>query len=236
MPISRILSWVREKLVGEADEPVGEGSPLIIVITPEAPVADELRTVKKLLAAGLPRLHLRRHDWSASKHRAWIEAVPKKYRDRLVVHGHVELVREYGLAGVHLQSTKPPRVPRNHRGPKPGAPRHPEGVGISRSCHDYDELLVGPKDCEYATLGPVFPSISKRGYMPRRTPEEFAAIVEYWKRENKGHPVVALGGITPENIGELRRMGFDGAAVVGAVWEHADPVAGFRALRDGWAR
>lgn len=180
--------------------------------------------MRKLLDAGLPRLHLRRHDWGEARMRDWIEAIPKKHRARVVVHGHPALAQEYGLAGFHLQAGKT-------------KPKHlPADVAVSRSCHDYDELCQGPKNSVYATLGPVFPSVSKRGYGPRRTVEEYVAILDCWREENEGHPVVALGGVTPENIGEVRRMGFSGAAVVGAVWESDDPVAAFRALRRGWSR
>lgn len=226
MPIRKLFNWIQSKRGAQgATAKQGEGGePLIIVITPEDEVRDEMRLVKKLFAAGLPRLHLRRHEWTVNELRDWLCEVPKKYRERIVVHGHPELVAEFGLAGVHVQAGK-------------GRPaRLPEGVALSRSCHDYGELCHGPKDCVYATLGPVFPSVSKRGYAPRRTPEEYAAIVSYWKTENKGHPVVALGGITPENAGEARKLGFDGIAVVGTVWESPNPVEAFKALRDAWLR
>lgn len=234
MPISRIVNWLKGKTSSASSEPDPNG-PLIIVITPEEEVRNEIRIVKKLFEAGLPRLHLRRHDWGAADLRDWISEIPKKFRNRIVLHGHAELVEELGLSGLHLQSVKGPRNPKG-RGGHSRAQRHPEGVRLTRSCHDYEELLAGPKDCEYATLGPIFPSISKRGYAPRRTPEEFAAIVDYWHKENKGHPVVALGGITPENIGSLRAMGFAGAAVVGAIWESPQPVESFKALKAGWNR
>jgi len=229
MPIRRLVSRLRG--IFSPDEAPSAEAPLIIVITPEAEVPGEIATVKKLFAAGLTKLHLRRHDWGAQDYRDWILEIPQKYRSRLVLHGHPELVAEYRLGGIHLQSDRGPH--RKKRGK--GGRDLPEGVTISRSCHDYSELLQGPKDCAYATLGPVFPSVSKRGYGPRRTPEEYAAIIDYWRDENHGHPVVALGGVTPENIGRVRRMGFAGVAVVGAVWESENPVAAFRALRDGWS-
>lgn len=229
MPIRRLVNWLRGKT--PADAVASADGPLIIVITPEAEVPGEIATVKKLFAAGLTKFHLRRHDWGAQDYRDWILEIPKKYRSRLVLHGHPELVAEYGLGGLHLASERGP-----HRGKRGKGGRDLPDVTLSRSCHDYSELVHGPKHCAYALLGPVFPSVSKRGYGPRRTPEEYAAIIDYWNTENKGHPVVALGGVTPENIGSVRRMGFAGVAVVGSVWESDNPVAAFRALRDGWGK
>ena len=228
MPIRKIVDWLRGK--GAAKTATGEGAPLIIVITPEQEVPGEIRIVKKLFAAGLTR---RTCAGTTGARRICVVGSPKsrKIPDRIVLHGNAELVVEFGLAGLHLQSA---------RGPRTGAGKPvrelQEGVTLSRSCHDYGELTQGPKHCAYATLGPVFPSVSKRGYAPRRTPEEYAAILDYWRTENKGHPVVALGGVTPENIGEVRRMGFAGAAVVGTVWESRTPVEAFKALVAGWDR
>jgi thiamine-phosphate pyrophosphorylase len=39
--------------------------------------------------------------------------------------------------------------------------------------------------------------------------------------------VLALGGITPERVGEVHALGFDGVAVLGAIWGAADPVRVF---------
>lgn len=235
MPVRKLINWLRGNKSAAAVSIAAATSgdaPLIIVITPEAEVRDELRIVKKLFDAGLTRLHLRRHDWGVEDYRDWLLELPKKYHNRVVLHGHPELVSEFGLAGIHLQSQRgPARVGRGHRSKSKGAS---DDIPVSRSCHDYDELLQGPKDCEYATLGPVFPSISKRGYAPRRTAEEFAAIVDYWHRENDGHPVIALGGVTPENIGFVRQSGFAGAAVVGWVWESESPVGAFKQLVAAW--
>ena len=43
--------------------------------------------------------------------------------------------------------------------------------------------------------------------------------------------VVALGGITAQTLPDCQALGFDGAALLGAVWDASDPVAAFMALK-----
>lgn len=48
--------------------------------------------------------------------------------------------------------------------------------------------------------------------------------------------VYAVGGVTAERLGRCRELGFDGAAVLGAVWNAPDPVAALAAIRAASAR
>jgi len=41
---------------------------------------------------------------------------------------------------------------------------------------------------------------------------------------NRPQKLFALGGVEAENIAELASLGFNGAAVLGAVWHSPDPV------------
>ena len=36
--------------------------------------------------------------------------------------------------------------------------------------------------------------------------------------------LIALGGITKENLDTIKEIGFGGAALLGSVWEHKSPV------------
>jgi thiamine-phosphate pyrophosphorylase len=46
--------------------------------------------------------------------------------------------------------------------------------------------------------------------------------------------VLALGGITPENLGALRHPKLDGAALLRGIWLAPDPAAAVAALRQAW--
>jgi len=94
------------------------------------------------------------------------------------------------------------------------------------SAHSFEELKeMGNR--EIVLLGPVFDSISKRGYKSKFSKEELKAGISQWHGKAK---LYALGGINAENISELKELGFDGAAVLGGVWNDANPVAAFSTL------
>ncbi len=79
---------------------------------------------------------------------------------------------------------------------------------MSRSLHSVEEI-AGVKE-DYVFLSPVFPSISKPGYGGSLNLEELKVVVN--------RKVIALGGITEERLPIVERIGFGGAAMLGAVW------------------
>ncbi len=82
--------------------------------------------------------------------------------------------------------------------------------GRSRSCHSIAEATACA-DCDYIFLSPVFDSISKPGYK----------AVPFEPSQVKALPVktIALGGVTPERFDQVRANGFDGAAMLGYLWQ-----------------
>jgi len=94
------------------------------------------------------------------------------------------------------------------------------------SAHSFEELEK--IDADICFLSPVFDSISKFGYKAKYSNQELkngiAAWRDFQKKENRSQKLFALGGIDAKNIAELASLGFDGAAVLGAVWHDPDPV------------
>ncbi|MDR2982422.1 MAG: thiamine phosphate synthase [Puniceicoccales bacterium] len=199
-----------------------DGRPFSVVISTAGEFSNEQKIACRLIDAGLSRFHLRKPDMSPVEMHRWVEKIPKDYRQRIVVHANPDVVRDMDLGGLHLRAAQ--QRPR----------QWPKEIPVSQSCHSFNELSSYARHCAYATLGPVFPSISKNGYIPQRTPEEYAIINECWQDDEKGCPVLALGGITVKNISRLGELGFAGFAVVGSVWEQKKPVEAFRALLKEW--
>ncbi|MDR1497712.1 MAG: thiamine phosphate synthase [Puniceicoccales bacterium] len=224
MTFSKLFNWFSgRKDAAGANVSSGVPKPFSVVISTPLFIEDETRVAVELLDAGLTRFHLRKPDWAVEDLREWVRAFPTEYRKRLVVHAQPDLVCEFQLGGLHLRG-----------GQRRNNNRLPAEIPVSNSCHSFSDLCACALNSAYATIGPIFPSVSKQGYSPRRTPEEYAIIVAEWRACENACPLLALGGLTAANIASTRLMGFDGFAVVGSVWDAADPVAAFRNLIAAW--
>ncbi len=42
--------------------------------------------------------------------------------------------------------------------------------------------------------------------------------------QNNSLPIYALGGVDKDNLEDLEQMGFSGAALLGGIWNYADPL------------
>ena len=82
-------------------------------------------------------------------------------------------------------------------------------------------------DFDYAFFGPVFSSISKINYI---SVIEDDLNLSLNKTSTK---IIAIGGINEENIKNVFDMGFDGAAVLGAIWQKPkEAVNNFKNIHD----
>jgi thiamine-phosphate pyrophosphorylase len=96
-------------------------------------------------------------------------------------------------------------------------------VGIT--AHDSRHLAIEGADrgADYVAFGAFFATATKLA-KSRAEPE----LLTWWQ-ETTAVPCVAIGGITPQNCGQLVMAGADFLAVVGAVWNHPQgPAAAVR--------
>jgi thiamine-phosphate pyrophosphorylase len=204
----------------------------LIVISPADDDSREPTVLAALFAAGLECYHVRKPAWSREKLEAWLNALPEAWRQRLVLHQHHECVTKFGLGGRHWRDdgTAPskPLVPTTH----------PEGLSrqplASRSCHDLPALRAALGSYDSVLVGPLFSSISKPGHGPNRALPE-PALRELLRQRSGAQrrtAVFALGGVAAGNLPHCRDLGVDGVAVLGAIWQAADPLRVFAGLQD----
>ncbi|AGA79782.1 thiamine phosphate synthase [Echinicola vietnamensis] len=179
---------------------------LVVISSPKSE-NDEIETMVQLLDHGLYRLHLRKPDWSKDQVEALIAQIPVAYYPKISLHEHHELIEALGLGGRHFKSDQTV-----HAG---------SGVG-SKSFHD----LAAMEDdinhsLDYGFIGPVFDSISKPGYRQQFTVEKIGDWIANHKRQ-LSFRLFALGGIIPKHLPDLKLAGFDGAALLGGVWNGTD--------------
>jgi thiamine-phosphate pyrophosphorylase len=207
----------------------------LVVISPEHDEPRERAVLGELFAAGLERYHVRKPDWSREKLETWLRALPAEWRARVVVHTHHELVAPLGLRGVHFRDENPVgcELARAAGVPASGRPTQTNRSFISRSCHDLATLRVAFGRYDSVFFGPVFPSLSKPGYGPS---EKFSAaaissLLVARTAADRRTTVLALGGITAETAPRALALGFDGVAVLGAIWQAVDPVRALTELQ-----
>lgn len=174
-----------------------------IVITSPGFLQGEADFIDRLFGHGLDRLHLRKPGADIGECRRLLDGISREWLPRIVVHDNFGLCREYGLGGVHLNGRNP-MAPPNHEG------------SVSRSCHSLEEISRYKGECDYLTLSPIFNSISKQGYMAAFEPGQLAAARDSGLIDRR---VMALGGVTLENIPRVRELGFGGVAILGDVWQ-----------------
>lgn len=172
---------------------------------------DELQVVTALFEAGLELFHLRKPGLSAIELDEYLASLPSKHHGKIVIHTHYSLTEKYSLKGIHSN--------------EPVEECYHDKL-VSRSVHSFDEINSLPARYEYVFLGPVFDSISKPGYKGK-------IGLHNAKESIKKSPVriVALGGIDEKNIHSVNSAGFHGAALLGAVWQHSNPVNQFTKIR-----
>ncbi len=99
-------------------------------------------------------------------------------------------------------------------------------LGIGVSVHDVAEAKAAEtQGADYLGFGPVFPTKSKADARPTEGLTALAQVTASTRL-----PVVAIGGITIENVAAVAAAGACAAAAIAAVDEAADPTAAGRAI------
>ena len=189
-------------------------APPLLLVTDRSqarlPLAD---IVAHACAGGCRWVSVREKDLPAGEQIALarkLAPIAQRYSARLTLHGDHDLARTAGVDGVHLSATGNAAVARATLGPR-GL------VGIS--VHSAAEAAaLDPRTVDYAIAGPAYLTASKPGYGPALGADGFAAICQATPV-----PVLAIGGIEAEKIGEVIKAGVAGVAVMGSVMRSAEP-------------
>jgi len=139
-------------------------------------------------------------------------------RALLLVNGDVEAAVEAGADGVHL--------PADGRRVAEARTRLGDAALISRAVHSIAEAATAGRDgADLIVLGTVFPSASHPGGITIGVDGVRAACA------SARVPVIAIGGVTAGNAGEVMRAGASGVAAIGAIFDAEDAREAARALR-----
>ncbi len=174
-------------------------------------------TVAAAVVGGARAVVLREKDLSRAERIelgcALVELLAPVDGTLLVAGGDVELATSIGALGVHLAAADP-------------FPTERAGLVIGRSCHDVEELQAAVAEgVDYASMSPVFASLSKPGYGPVLGTAGLAEATSVTTV-----PVIALGGITPANVAGCLAARAAGVAVMGTIMRAENPTTATIAL------
>lgn len=167
-----------------------------------------LEIVERGIEGGAPMIQLRHKRASQRELLPQARLVASLCRDRrtcFIVNDRLDMAEAVDADGVHLgQDDLPPSAARALLGP---------GKILGVSTHSLDQALRAADDgADYLGIGPVFGTATKStGYKP------LGCDVIRQVRLRIDLPLLAIGGITLDNVGDVIRAGATGAAVISAI-------------------
>ena len=193
----------------------------LYVITTESPGRGHYDIAEAAIIAGVRFIQYR--DKNASSRKLFDNAqrlreLTKKAGAKFIINDRIDIAMAVGADGVHLgQDDLPLKCARSVLG-------HDYIIGISATC--LGEAIEAAKDgADYIGLGPIYPTPSKDDAAP---PMGLEGLIEV--RKSIGVPIVAIGGLTSDNIEEAVLAGADGIAVISAVASAGDMAEAARNL------
>lgn len=141
-----------------------------------------------------------------------------RYGAKLILDDRVELVAKTGADGVHLgKNDMPIAQAREILGP---------GKIIGGTANTFEDIVAHWKSgADYIGCGPFRFTTTKKNLSPILGLEGYRDIVARMKDAGITLPLVAIGGITAEDIPAILETGVDGIAVSGTVLRAEDTAA-----------
>ncbi|GAA4702170.1 thiamine phosphate synthase [Brevibacillus fulvus] len=178
-----------------------------------------LEVVKAAYQGGIDYVHIREKQRTAAELADWVEQIAAVFpRERIIVNDRVDVAAACHCGGAHLAyHSLPPQAARRVLPPE---------QWIGRSVHSWAEAVqVAQQEVDYLFYGHIYDSRSKPDLAPRGTAElaQIAGALSL--------PVIAIGGIRPENVAEVMATGCAGIAVLSGITSADNPEKAASAYR-----
>ena len=178
--------------------------------------------IESSLRGGITMLQLREKHLSESEYlhvAKQVHELTSRYGVPLIINDNPKVAYFSGAEGVHVgQEDAEIEVAREWLGPD---------KIVGATAHNLAEALRAEAGgADYLGVGAAFGSTTKLDARPIQR-DEYQRICDALQI-----PVVAIGGITAENMGELSNRGLSGAAMIGAIYGVSDVVFATKLLRE----
>lgn len=171
--------------------------------------------LEAVIEGGCRMIQLREKEWPSGRLFPLAKRLAARCRQAgvtFILNDRVDLAIAVGADGVHLgQEDLPPAAARRLL---------PAGAILGLSTHSVDQArAVVAAGADYVAVGSIFPTGTKANF------ELVGLELIRQVRPHVSVPLVGIGGITPDNAGEVIRAGADGVAVISAVCGVPNPAA-----------
>ncbi|MGY5355063.1 thiamine phosphate synthase [Wenyingzhuangia sp. IMCC45467] len=184
---------------------------------------EHLENIQKACASGAELVQLRLKNLSDKKIlKTALEAreITNHFQTRLIINDHYKIAKEVKADGVHLGKTDTcPTIVR-----KELATWQIIG-GTANTLEDCKNLL--DKNIDYIGLGPFRFTTTKENLSPVLGLDGYTVILEELQTET---PIIAIGGITENDIAELLKTGVSGIAMSGEITRDFNKIRIFNKL------
>ena len=144
-----------------------------------------------------------------------IQKLCRQYNATFIIDDHVNLVKELHADGVHLgKKDMPVSEARQILG---------QGMIIGATANTFEDIVIAKQSgADYIGLGPFRFTTTKKGLSPILGLDGYKTIMKKMDEASIDIPVVAIGGITKEDVPQIIRTGVNGIAISGAVLRAED--------------
>ena len=183
--------------------------------------------VVECLATGLPAVQVREKDLSAAELAALCRRLREPTRERgslLIVNDRADVALAVGADAVQ----------RTHASLSVAEIRTvvDKRLRVAASVHSREDALAAEAEgADWIVFGPVYDTASKRRYGAPQGLAKLEAVVRAVRI-----PVIAIGGITPERVAEVRAAGAHGVAAISAILAAESPADATRRFLDALAK
>jgi thiamine-phosphate pyrophosphorylase len=178
------------------------------------PLGDYLQFIEKCISSGVTAVQLREKEASPSfllDYALELKALLDRYNVPLIINDNLELALEINAHGLHLGQTDGCPVLARQR---LGADKY---LGLSIES-EADLEKANACEVDYVAASAVFPSAHKSNLRKLWGLKGLQSLAE-----RSVHPLIAIGGINQQNIGQVMAAGAQGIAVIGVLHEAKNP-------------
>lgn len=185
-----------------------------------------LDSIRMALDGGCRWVQLRMKDVADDEVRRVAEEAQRWCRDAgatFIIDDRVELVRQIGADGVHLgKNDMPVSEARALLG---------DNFIIGGTANTFDDIRSHYEaGANYIGCGPFRFTTTKKGLAPVLGLEGYTYLIKRAREEGINLPIVAIGGITAEDIPAIMSTGVSGVALSGTVLRAENPVEEMKKL------